>query len=381
MKKIFAVAVAAVFVFGLSAAAWAVAEFEIGASVRTNIQYNVINDDRDAALRVVPEAQGDGFGDFTVRMNNGGRARLYINGELDDFSARFEIREGDGRAIRADRASATWNFAEGMYFLFGFDSDLVDLHWSDAILDDQANYGFGAIGDNKQAQLQLGGSTEMFTWGIDIAEAYDSGLNVGTSFTSEQADFPRFEGIAKFAFGEMFDFGASGWVQSTELINSPTISDEDVQEWGFNGRIRYFSDFVNAGIGGFYSQNAGVSGVSGHPGGVPAVEGTSVEDADVFGAFLTVSFPVEPVTIGAGAGFETASTDRNFADGTGLLAAGALLPEDEWTRWMFYVNVLYNFTDNFFIIPEIQFKDYGDDYENADQGSEWIVGARLQADF
>jgi hypothetical protein len=81
-----------------------------------------------------------------------------------------------------------------------------------------------------------------------------------------------------------------------------------------------------------------------------------------------VSIPLEPVTIGAGAGFEEASTD-------------AVVLDDSWNRWMWYVNVLYSFTDNFTIIPEIQFQDLGDNYSKVDEGSMWAVGARLQADF
>jgi hypothetical protein len=319
-------------------------------------------------------------------MANGGRSRLYVNGELDDFSARLEIRMWDGREIRADRASATWNFAEGMYFLFGFDSDLVDLHWSDAVMNNNANYGFGAIGDNKEVQLQLGGSSETWSWGVAIAEPYDSAL--GGPFRDEHQYIPRLEAIGKWALGEMFDLGFSGWFQTTELTNGGAgVSDEDAQEYGFNGRFRYFSELVNVGLGGFWGQNLGVSGVSGAEGNTDSVGGilldatNNVEDVSTLGLFLTLSFPIEPVTLGIGGGFETASTDVNLANGTGALAAGTALPEDDWTQWNFYVNVLYNFTDNFFIIPEFWYADYGDSYEDIDQGSEWILGARLQADF
>jgi hypothetical protein len=391
MRKILVLVAAAVFVLGLSTSSWAIAEFDIGATIRTNIQYNVFNDDR--VLVEDGPTQDDGYGDLTLSVPNGGRARIFLNGTLDDFTSRFELRMGDDnrdkvRGIRADRASATWNFAEGMYFLFGLDSDEVDLHWSDAVMNDSGNFQFGAIGDQKEWQIQLGGSTEMFTWAIVAANPWDvTGdgseleLDIG-NFESEHALFPRFEGIVKFAVGEMFDFGVSGWVQNIELQNSPTFSDEDITEWGFNTRARFYSDYVNVGAGFFYGNNLGVSGVDGadglydSEGGIGVDANGKVEDVNTFGGLITFSIPLEPVTIGVGGGFETANTDVDIG-----LVSGAPLPEDDWTQWNMYVNVLYNFTDNFSIIPEFWYADYGDSFEDVDQGTEWVIGARLQADF
>jgi hypothetical protein len=373
MRKIVILAVAAVFVLGLSTVSWAVAEFDFGASIRTNIQWNQTNDDFEEANGAIGD---DGIGDFNINMANGGRSRIYMNGTLDDFTARLEIRLWEGNEIRTDRASATWDFAEGMYFLFGYDSDLVDLHWSDAVMDNNANYGFGAIGDNKEVQLQIGGATETWSWGICIAEPYDSGIGAGV-FNDEHQYIPRIEGIGKWALGEMFDIGFSAWYQTSEMTNGGAVSDEDVDEYGINGRFRYFSEFVNVGVGGFYGQNLGISGVSGHPGNTDAAGGVqlianSVEDVDTYGLFATLSFPIEPVTLGIGGGFETADSDA---------ASTQNLLNDDWTQWNFYVNVLYNFTDNFFIIPEFLWRDYGEDYNDIDQGNEWVLGARLQADF
>ena len=57
----------------------------------------------------------------------------------------------------------------------------------------------------------------------------------------------------------------------------------------------------------------------------------------------------------------------------------------------FFVNVLYNLTDSFYIQPEISYFDYGDDADKTavagraagknDLGSEIWVGIHLQADF
>jgi hypothetical protein len=389
MRKIFVLAAAAVFVLGLSTSSWAVAEFDFGASIRSNFQWNQENKDRSVALG----KDDSGVGETSFSMVNGGRSRIYMDGTLDDFTARLEIRLWEGNQIRADRASATWNFSEGMYFLFGYDSDLVDLHWSDAVLDNNANYGFGAIGDNKQVQAQIGGSTETFTWGVDLSQSWEGGLGQFAGLgnvTSEVTIIPRAEGIVKFAVGEMFDIGASGWFQVTEARRPPPpvgttagLSDKSITEWGINSRFRYFSDFVNVGLGAFYGKNLGISGVAGHPGwtatGATALIGGSVKDVTGYGIFLTGSFPIEPVTLGIGGGFESTSTD--LSKGTAVPVVGGIVTEKDWTQWNFYVNVLYSFTDNFSIIPEFLYRDYGKSYLGVKQGNEWVIGARLQADF
>jgi hypothetical protein len=384
MRKIFVLAAAAVFVLGLSTSSWAVAEFDFGASIRTNIQWN--QTDKDNAL--ANGLDDSGIGETSINMGNGGKSRIYMDGTLDDFSARLEIRLAEGNLIEAHRASATWNFSEGMYFLFGYESDLVDLHWSDAVMDNNANYGFGAIGDNKQAQLQIGGSTETFTWGVDIAQAYEGGFaqfaGFGGTVTDEVTTIPRLEGIIKFALGEMFDIGGSLWYQTTSLRRGLTgNSDKSLTEWGINSRFRYFSDFVNVGLGAFYGNNLGISGVAGHPGwtatGATALIGGSTKDVTGYGVFLTGSFPIEPVTLGVGGGMEYTSTD--LSKGTAVPVVGGIVTETDWTQWNFYVNVLYSFTDNFSIIPEFLYRDYGKSYLGVKQGNEWVIGARLQADF
>ncbi len=65
-------------------------------------------------------------------------------------------------------------------------------------------------------------------------------------------------------------------------------------------------------------------------------------------------------------------------------APGALAnrwTEDSNTVWGAYVNVIYNFTDNFYIQPEIAYRSNGEDPAGADEESTTVFGAHFQANF
>ena len=91
-----------------------------------------------------------------------------------------------------------------------------------------------------------------------------------------------------------------------------------------------------------------------------------------------MTFSLEPALINLGFGTQQADTE---------LRPSAVF-EDDVSTWGAFVNVVYNLTDNFWIVPELLYQDYGDDAaKNAfgagrnDLGNDMIIGVLIGADF
>jgi len=99
----------------------------------------------------------------------------------------------------------------------------------------------------------------------------------------------------------------------------------------------------------------------------PVLAAGDVEDSTAYGGTLEVVFTSGAVTVVGGAAFVTIDNDTWVAS--------------DVTQYKYYAQLKYKVHENFEVIPELGFIDYGDDENNADAGSSFQLGLRFQFHF
>jgi hypothetical protein len=387
MKKIFVFAAAALLVLGLSTSSWAVADFAIGGSVRldTGWQFRDWGDQADAAFGAGSEdSQSNFFAD------NPGNGRVNFKATVDDVTGFFELAMGDTN-VSIRHAYAEWDMGGGQSLLFGHTWSIMAFGFGDQRLNaDDGLLGAGCLYFGRNPQLRYTYAAETFTLKIAIEDA-DTGTNpTGLNYLAE-AIVPAFLASVSFSPMEMLTLTPSGFYQMYDLTGvAPGTRDVDIDTYGLaiDGRLSF--EAFRISFEGWWGQNLGVAAdvLDIRPGiiaafptvanGVPVANaaGRDAEDVNAYGGFVQLTFPMETMLFNAGLGWQQCDVENspsvNF--------------EDDMTTWSFFVNVLYNLTDNMYIQPEFSYFDYGNDAAKNpgignDLGNDIFIGVHWQADF
>jgi hypothetical protein len=385
MKKIFVLAAAALFVLGMSTSSWAVADFAIGGSVRLDMGW-VIGDLGDT------NEPGGEDSQTTFFVANPGNGRINFKATVGDVTGFFEFAMGS-TDVSTRHIYASWDMGGGHSLLFGHTWSIMAFGFTDQRLNgDDANIGFGCLYFSRVPQLRYTYSGEMFTVKIAAENPDEAFFGPATAALHVTESYiPMFVAEVSHNPLEQLYLQYSGFYNGYELteigtLGSPITGDVDVDSFGFAIDGSYDFEMARISFEGWMGENLGVNaaGFDSRPtstvaAGAPVsnAAGTDVEDVTSWGGFVQLTFRFEPAILNLGAGYQESDVEN---PGVGF--------EDDIAQTSFFVNVLYNLTDNFYIQPEISYFDYGDDAdENAfgpgdnDLGADIFLGVHFQADF
>jgi len=387
MKKIFIFAAAALLVLGLSTSSWAVADFAIGGSARldTGWQLRDWGDQADAAYGVGSEDSQTNF-----YLDNPGNGRVNFKATVDDVTGFFELGLGDTN-VSIRHAYASWDMGGGQSLLFGHTWSIMAFGFTDQRLNfDNGNVGAGCLYFGRHPQLRYTYAAETFTLQIAL-EDNDTGVNPTAGVKYVETMIPAIVASVEFSPMEMLTLTPSGFYQMYDLTGVlPATRDLDIDTYALalDGRLNF--EAFRISFEGWWGQNLGVAAdaIDIRPGivaGLPTVgfaapvanaAGTDVEDVNAYGGFVQLTFPMETMLFNAGLGWQSADVENS--------PSAAF--EDSQEVMSFFVNVLYNLTDNMYIQPEFSYFDYGDDATKNpgvgnDLGNDIFVGVHWQADF
>jgi hypothetical protein len=387
MRKILVFAAAAALVLGLSVPSWAVADFDIGASVRLETGWQ-FSDFGDARAIGAEDSQTQFY------MRNPGTGRLNFKATVGDVTGFIEYALNANGTLR--HGYLEWDMGGGMSLLVGQTWAL----FSPGAADQRLNFensltGFGVLYYDRIPQVRFTYAAETFTI---QASAEDSRQLAGASALAPagaggyqvEDPIPAFTVLADFKPMEMLSLTPSIYFQTydyTAIAPGTVGGDQSVDSWvlcldarvdvdmfTFKGEIWYGNNVGDSAS--FNDQRPNATTVLGSPGLNTA--GTDLEDTSAWGGFAQVTFALEPALINLGFGTQQADTE--------LRPSAAF--EDDVTTWGAFVNVVYNLTDNFWIVPELLYQNYGDDAnKNAfgagrnDLGNDMIIGVLIGADF
>jgi hypothetical protein len=385
MKKLLVLAAAAVFVLGMSAPSWAVADFDIGASVRldTGWQFSDHGDINEVIF-------GTGAEDSQTQfyLSDPGNQRINFKATVGDVMGFVEFGFGGGVSLRHSYAS--WDMGGGSSLLFGHTWSIMSFGFTDQRqMGDLANIGFGTLYFGRNPQLRYTYASDVYTVKVAI-ENNDKTTAIGPAgpYLAEDV-MPMILASVDISPIEMLTLTPSGFYQMYDLteILPNTGGDVDVDAWGvaLDGRVSF--EMFRISFEGWYGQNLGLPAAifDGRvtmgrpvtiPMGVPTPDATfmDIEDVDAYGGFIQISVPLEVAILNIGGGYQQSDVE---VPGPGW--------EDDISSASYFINVLYNLTDNFYVQPEVGYFDYGDDaFEWAagnDLGSDIYVGVHFQADF
>ena len=386
MKKIFVFAAAAVLVFGLSTSSWAVADFAIGGSARLDAGWQFTD------LGDLNEPAGEDS-QTTFFLMNPGNGRVNFSATVDDVTGFFEIAMGDTN-VSIRHAYASWDMGGGTSLLFGHTWSIAGFAFTDQRLNfDNGHVGAGALYFGRNPQIRYTYAAETFT--LELA-AEDNRIAaapaplVAANYIAEDI-IPALTASVSFSPMEMLTLKPNVFYQMYDLTGiAAGTKDVDVDAWSIamDGRLNF--EMFRISFQGWYGQNLGIAANSFDwtrlnatvAMGTPVVDaaGTDVEDVAAYGGFVQLTFPMETMMLNVGLGYQESDVENtpsvNF--------------ESDMAVYSFFVNVLYNLTDNMYIQPEISYFDYGDDAnKNAfgagvgknDLGNDLFVGVHWQADF
>jgi hypothetical protein len=381
MKKILVIAAAALFVFGMSTPSWAVADFAIGASIRIDAGWQLT--DLGDQNGVAGEDSQTQF--FLIRPGN---SRINFKATVGDVTGFVEF--SDTPTLR--HAYASWDMGGGSSLLFGQTWSIGAFGFTDQRLNfDDANIGFGTLYFGRNPQIRYTYAGEAFTVEVAIENNDKAFFGPTAGATHVLEDFiPMFLAGVTFKPLEMVTLTPSGFYQGYDATGiAPGTPDVDIDVFGFalDGRVDF--EMVRISFEGWIGENVGVAATAFDlrpaaatvAAGVPVTDlaGTDVEDVSSWGGFVQLTFRFEPAILNIGGGFQSSDVENSPSVGF----------ESEVEQASYFINVLYNLTDNFYIQPEISYFDYGDDAARAafgpagtnDLGSDIFLGVHLQADF
>jgi len=411
MKKIFVLAAAAVFVLGMTAPSWAVAEFAIGGSVRLDAgwQFSDLGDSQGfTAGRANEDSQTQFF------LVNPGNGRINFKATVGDVTGFMEFAMGS-TGVSTRHIYASWDMGGGSSLLFGHTWSVMAFGFTDMRLaDDLASIGYGCLYFGRVPQLRYTYAAD--TWNLKVAlenftvpSASSLGIQdyeidpltgqvtttiVTPNFVSETY-IPALTAAVGITASEMFPVTVSGYYQQWDLKGiKPGTKDvgASVYAAAIDGRVNL--DFMKIVYEGWWGNNLGLRANSfdGRPNattvfGAPGVTvaGNDLNDCRSWGGFIELSFPFETVALNLGGGYQTASVEQKPS---AKLGTDTVRYESDLSTYGFFINVLYNLTDNFYIQPEITYLDHGSDANKDafgtgknDLGSDIYAGIHFQADF
>jgi hypothetical protein len=372
-------------VLGFSAQSYAVADFAIGGNVQleTSWAFQDVGDLDDTTSGGSPVPGGTGFDDTTdFNAFLLGTSRINFKAQVGDVTGFYELGIGSGSGISTRHAYALWD-AGSFQLRVGRTWGVVAFGFSDLMMNGtNANIGYGCLYDDRNDGLWIIVPGEMFTFEGEIGQARGVSTAIAAGAVDTEAPIPRLAAKATFKAGEMLTFTPSIGFQTYDVLappgGVPDYDGEDITTWAIalDGRVDLEAVYFVYEL--WYGENLGRGGYVLQPGTGAQLNAVSgkIEDIPAYGGFVRMVWPLEMVSLNAGIGAEVVDWDDLDQDLVTPAAAA-----DDNTTFAAYVNVIYNFTDNFWMSPEIAYFDDGNNQNDVDVGKSIWVGVHWQADF
>jgi hypothetical protein len=316
--------------------------------------------------------QDDFDEDATVQWNLQGNSRLGATVKAENISGRFEfgIDESD---VTSRRIYGEWDFGAAKLKV-GKDYTPVKQFTSGQAFDADAGLlGNGAAygGRNGQVALSFGG--------FEIAAIDNQGGMLRAMATGDVDQYlPRMEAAWGMSF-DTWNFKLIGGFQYYEIEDGGAgEEDVDVTSWTLGGDagVNFGPVYLKAGAS--YGVNIDNAGWSGSTGGAAFDGDDDTDDIDTLQGHLVFGWKF---------------TDQlTFETGYGYLYNDSDAPgEDDSDTHAWYAQAVIALAPGVWLLPEVGYYNYGDDYAAADApvaagngkdgGEEIYIGAKWQIDF
>jgi hypothetical protein len=323
-------------------------------------------------------------GDFNIAGNKGddddliwdfqGNSRMGAKVKADKVSGLVELglpsaNTHDGN-VRTRRMYGVWQFSENASLKVGKDYGPIYQDFSNSVLDaDNDLNGIGTGGDYRPGmiQLQIGG--------LQIAAIQPFSSDLGSGGDVDEW-LPRLEAKYTMKF-DSFYFAVNGGFQTYKIEDTgagTNTDDIDVTSWLVGGEVGVnigaFSVTAGFNIGeNWTSANWNSLGYTNNnnAGALLNAAGDDTEDCFSWQAALVLGFKVsDTLKFEVGGGFR--SDDQDAADN-----------KDE--AWQVYGQAVITLAPGVYLVPEIGYFDYMDNFNGVDEGYEWYAGAKWQINF
>ncbi len=262
---------------------------------------------------------------------------------------------------------------------------------------DYAPYGAGAFistqayGDDANMLQFVGytGRKPMVQYSVDnfkIALVEPQKNDLQGDSPDQEVVLPQLQASYDLAIQDNVNINMAGAYQTYELKDDTEGWDgENLDAWGLSTNIRLTAmDPFYVNVGGYYGQNVGNFGQSYatnttalndndsiYFNGLAELDGDSIEDTDSYGALLALGTTVNNIGLEAGVGYLESDND-------------AWEKENELMAYYGQANIPLTANGNAFIVPEVGYYDYGDEYDNDsgdEMGDELYAGLKWQVNF
>lgn len=370
MKKIIVLlaAVAMVAAFTVSASA---AEWDFYGSARMKTFHEMLDEDA-----------GDDNG---TTWDLQGNARIGATVQSGDVGGGFEY----GGTANLRKLYGTWNFGNKELLVGQTYSPVSSYFYANQVVGDDNDllgyeYGPGQAYAGRQPMIQL----KLMDGKIKLALVKPNSLTVG-SFNDTYAIvgdtdimLPKFEFAYKLSkekgFLDVF-FGTQYYnIEDVTYVDTAgTIISDDFSMFsaviGVGGGMNAGKFYLKGGL--HYALNGGQYGLAATGDNAAywtlnaAGDDLEVEDTGTLAGLLVMGVNAsDKVTVEWGGGYETNMTDLDT-------------PEDTDDSMALYVNATINLADGVFVVPEVGYVDYMEDYAAVDQGTLTYFGAKWQINF
>jgi hypothetical protein len=314
--------------------------------------------------------------DAEVQWENQTNSRIGATAKAEAISGRFEFAakgtDGGDVDVGTRRIEGYWNFGAGRFGI-GKGYTPINQFLSGQVFDGDAGLlgrGFMYGGRPGFASLQFGG--------FDVALITNRGTGDGGDLgTGGDVDvyLPKIEASYGMSF-DTWNFAVRGGFQTYEIedvtVPAPGTGTEDVTvtSWIIGGDAgwNFGPGYLRGALS--YGQNIGIARWAGAV--APLYDGDDdTEDLNTFQAGLVAGIKVSDMMSFEG-GFGYNYTDPNDAPST----------RDETAEsFEFYVQGVFQMAPGMFIIPEIGYRDLGNNFADVEQGSLIYGGAKWQINF
>ncbi len=293
-------------------------------------------------------------------------SRIGATVKAENISARFELglkgTNGEDLDVGTRRIEATWDFGGGK-LLVGKTYSPVNQFSSGQVHDGDAGLlGTGFIYGGRPGMLQL--SFGDFKIALVTPKTDELGTDGSIDVTLPKLDVGW--GMAMDAFS----FNIMAGVQTYELedVTTASFGTEDITVTSYmvggDFGVNFGPGFVKGAIS--YAVNGGVARWTA---GDPTYDGDDdIDDNDTVQLGLVAGMKVsDMLTFEAGGGWRQDDSD---ADGAKKVKT-----------WEIYGQSVIALAPGVYLIPEIGFRDEGDDVDGDDAGDSWYAGGKWQINF
>jgi hypothetical protein len=315
---------------------------------------------RVASFWNVTDTAGNKEGDIDEHLQgNSTFGANFVNGAI---TGKVEFGAGTG-AVGTRLLYGTWNFGEGKLTV-GQDYNSYYLGSAQVHTDDNASKAYGALWENRQAQIRVNLNNGLYFAAIQpstglTATGAPSYTTSNTQTTGHEIYLPKLNvGYAGKTGSIGYNFGVVGQTFKNEAVNKQVTS-----VLGYAQGTAAFGATSLQGSASF-AQNAGNMGFMGR-----AVYDTAAKkDVTGFEGYLQASQKVS----------ETVSANIGFGYTYDQSSASGAKADD---KMLFFVNAPVTLTKNAFVVPEFSYYDQLKKAGVDEKNKLYAVGAKWQINF